>query len=515
MWFNFSFEQYLAQIMRSKIGIIGSGFAGLAAACSLAQKGYDVTVFEKNAQIGGRARVLRENNFVFDMGPSWYWMPDVFEDFFASFNKKVGDYYTLVRLDPSYQVVLENGDKIGIPANLDEFKSLLESFEPGAAKSLDAFLKEAKVKYETGMRKFVWKPSLSVMEYADFKLVKESFRLQLFANMKTHLRNYFSHPDILKLLEFPVLFLGAKPEKTPALYSMMNYADISLGTWYPEGGMFKIVEGMSKLAEELGVKIRTNQEVQSIQVDRKKVTGLTTHTGEYKFDAVIGAGDYHHLEQHLLDKRYRSYSDEYWNSRVMSPSSLLFYVGVSKKIEGLQHHNLFFDEPFEAHATEIYDLPKWPEKPLFYVCCPSKTDATVAPMGAENLFILIPVAPDLSSDEALRKKYFDLCIERMEKHFNQSFKNEIISYRSYAHEEFISDYHSFKGNAYGLANTLMQTAFLKPRMKSKKLENLYFAGQLTVPGPGVPPSLISGQIAASEVDKYLKLHTPTTARINP
>ncbi|MFM9983935.1 MAG: phytoene desaturase family protein [Flavobacteriales bacterium] len=501
--------------MRAKIGIIGSGFAGLAAACSLAQKGHEVTILEKNASVGGRARVLHENNFVFDMGPSWYWMPDIFEDFFGSFNKKVSDYYHLIRLDPSYQVILEKGEKIRIPASLGEFKTLLETIEPGAGKSLDAFLQEAKVKYESGMRKFVWKPSLSVMEYADFKLVKESFRLQLFANMKTHLRKYFSHPDILKLLEFPVLFLGAKPEKTPALYSMMNYADITLGTWYPQGGMFKIVEGITKLAEELGVKILTNQEVKSIQVQGKLTTGVKTAADDFQFDVVIGAGDYHHIETNLLEKKHRSYSDEYWNSRVMSPSSLLFYVGVDKRIDGLEHHNLFFDEPFEAHATEIYDAPNWPEKPLFYVCCPSKTDNTVAPTGAENLFILIPVAPGLHSDETLRKKYFDVCMERMEKHFGQSIRQNVISYRSYAHEEFIADYHSFKGNAYGLANTLMQTAFLKPRMKSKRIDNLFYAGQLTVPGPGVPPSLISGQIAASEVDKYLKIKTPVTARLKP
>lgn len=497
--------------MPAKIGIIGSGFAGMAAACALAKKGYDVTVLEKNTTIGGRARVMRENDFVFDMGPSWYWMPDVFEDFFQSFNKKVSDYYNLIRLDPSYQVILQNGDKVLIPAKLDEFKSLLDSIEPGAAKALDAFLEEARVKYETGMRKFVWKPSLSVMEYADFKLVRESFRLQLFANMKTHLRKYFTHPDILKLLEFPVLFLGAKPEKTPALYSMMNYADISLGTWYPEGGMFKIVEGIAKLAEELGVKMLTNQEVVRIDVDGKRATGVTTKSTKFTFDAVIGAGDYHHIDQKLLEKKYQSYSEEYWNSRVMSPSSLLFYVGVNKKLEGLQHHNLFFDEPFDAHATEIYDHPAWPHKPLFYVCCPSKSDATVAPSGNENLFILIPVAPGLSSEETLRKKYFDICVDRIEKHFGIQFRENVISYRSYAHEEFISDYHSYKGNAYGLANTLMQTAFLKPRMRSKKVTNLFYAGQLTVPGPGVPPSLISGQVAASEVDKYLKAHVPLIA----
>jgi phytoene desaturase len=497
--------------MKKSVAVIGSGFAGLAAASRLAKQGFDVTVLEKNSQTGGRARVFQHEGFTFDMGPSWYWMPEVFDQYFAQFGKKTSDYYQLKRLDPSYRVYFGENDFWDVPASIDELKSMMEKLEPGAGSKLDTFLAEAKVKYNTGMSEFVWKPSLSVMEFADARLIRESFRLQLFSNMSSHLRKFFKHPRILQLLEFPVLFLGAKPAKTPALYSMMNYADLVLGTWYPDGGMYKIAEGMTQLAVELGVKVRTNSNVEHIISQDGKAIGVKVNGSEEYFDAIVGAADYNHIESKLLKPEDRSYSESYWEKRVMSPSCLLFYVGVNRKVKGLLHHNLFFDESFEEHARWIYDTPDWPKKPLFYVCAPSVTDSSVAPEGKENLFILIPVAPGLHSDESLREKYFNMVLERIAKITGEDISNDIIYKRSYAHEEFLSDYNSFKGNAYGLANTLTQTAILKPRLRSKKLENLYYAGQLTVPGPGVPPSLISGQVAASEVEKYLHTEQLITA----
>ncbi len=482
--------------MNKRIAVIGGGFAGLSAACELAQAGCAVTVFEKNQSLGGRCRAFESNGFVFDMGPSWYWMPEVFEQFFQRFGSRVADHYELVRLDPSYQVVFEDGSTTEIPAGIPDLKSLLESWEPGAGQKLELFLEEARIKYEVGMGEFVWKPSVSIVEFFEWKILTQGLKLQLFGNMKAHLRKYFSHPKILKLLEFPVLFLGAKPGDTPALYSLMNYADIQLGTWYPMGGMAKIPEGMANVARKLGVDFRCGHEVQKIHVQGDRANAVVVDGTMHHFDAVIAAGDYHHVETRLLEKPFRNYSDDYWKSRTMAPSSLLYYVGLDQKIPGLKHHNLFFDRDFEVHAREIYDEPQWPSAPLFYACVPSVTDKSVAPEGMENLFLLIPVAPDMRSDEAIRDKYFDECIARLEKQTGVAIAPHVIYKRSYAHEDFMADYHSFKGNAYGLANTLSQTAFLKPKMKNKKVKNLYYAGQLTVPGPGVPPSIISGLVAA-------------------
>jgi phytoene desaturase len=483
-----------------RVAVIGAGFSGMAAATALAQKGYIVDVYEKNNHPGGRAQWFEANGFTFDMGPSWYWMPDVFEKYFAKFNKTPKDYYELERLDPSYQVIFKNQEHYHVPAKLEELYNLFDSIEPGASVQLKKFLQEAAYKYKIGINELVYKPGKSITEFLDIRILKSIFRLDLFKPISKHIRSYFNNPKLIELLEFPVLFLGAKPSKTPALYSLMNYADIQLGTWYPQGGMKKISEGMHKLALEQGVTFHFNNPVTKlVPYKHHNIIQVSTAKETNSYDFVIGAGDYHHIEQHLLTKEHRTYTEQYWNKRTMAPSSLIFYVGLNKLVKKLLHHNLFFDEDFNKHAAEIYDVPVWPEKPLFYVCCPSKTDNTVAPEGHENLFILIPLAPGLEDTEEKREALFKVVWKRFEKFAEEDLQQHIVYKRSYAHKNFIHDYNSYKGNAYGLANTLFQTAILKPSIQSKKIKNLIYAGQLTVPGPGVPPALISGQLAAQEI----------------
>lgn len=487
--------------MSAKAIVIGAGFSGISAASSLRQKGFDVQVLEKNSGLGGRARLFETEGFVFDMGPSWYWMPDVFDNYFAKFGKKTSDYYELIRLDPSYKVVFGENDYWDIPADLNAFKQLLEKHEPGAGAQLDKFLAQAAYKYQVGINDLVYKPSRSLTEFIDHRLLLALFRMDVFTSIHKHVRRFFKHPKILQLMEFPILFLGALPRNTPALYSLMNYADIQLGTWYPKGGMHKIVEGMVKLAEELGVVFHPSQEVKELVVEQGNITKVVTQDRTYEADLVVAGADYHHVETKLLAAPYRSYTDKYWDSRTMAPSSLIFYLGLNTKLSHLLHHNLFFDVDFMRHAEEIYTRPQWPTEPLFYVSVTSKTDPTAAPEGCENVFILIPVAHNLEDNDAIREKYFDMVMTRLEKHTGQNIRQAIVYKRSYAHNDFKQDYHAFKGNAYGLANTLMQTAILKPSLKSKKVKNLFYTGQLTVPGPGVPPSLISGQVVADEIQK--------------
>lgn len=488
--------------MSKQVIVIGSGFAGISAASSLAAKGFKVTILEKNAVPGGRARKFEVDGFTFDMGPSWYWMPDVFENYFAAFGKKPSDYYDLHRLDPSYSVIFGKDEVMEVPAKMEDLYQMFEHYEPGSSAMLKKFLKEAEYKYQVGMKEFVQKPGHSIFEFADLRVVRSLFRLQMFQSMSSHVRKLFKNEKLIQLLEFPVLFLGATPENTPALYSLMNYADMALGTWYPMGGMHKIIEGMLALAKELGVELKLNQEVKQIYVPNGHASKVITQDSEYHADIVIGGADYHHIEQQLLQPEHRNYTQQYWDKRTMAPSSLLFYLGVNKKLEGIHHHNLFFDEDFNRHAIEIYDDPQWPSKPLFYLCAPSVTDASVAPPDCENLFLLIPLAPGLDDDtEERRAYYYNLVMDRLEDLTGQNIREHVVYKRSFAHKEFKEDYHAFKGNAYGLANTLMQTAFLKPKLKSKKVNNLFYAGQLTTPGPGVPPSLISGQVVAEEVSK--------------
>lgn len=482
-----------------KAAVIGSGFSGLAAACFLAREGYEVTVLEKNSSAGGRARKFEAHGFMFDMGPSWYWMPDVFENFFKEFNKKPSDYYSLTRLDPSYRIFFSKEDAWDVPAGVPALCEFFERIEAGSSVQLLKFLNEGQYKYEVGMQQLVYKPGLSVSELMDSRLVSGMLKLHIFQSMSAYVRKYFKDPRLIQLLEFPVLFLGATPAKTPALYSLMNYADMSLGTWYPQGGMHKIIEGIVSLAESLGVSFNFNSNVEKIVVENGQATALIVNGMRQEYDCIIAGADYHHVEQELLSEKDRKYDEEYWDGRKLAPSSLIFYVGINTELKNLRHHNLFFDADFSKHAEQIYENPAWPDNPLFYVCCASKTDRTVAPEGHENLFILIPSAPGLIDTDGIKKKLFDHCIARLERLTGESIKNHIIYSRSYGPKDFITDYNAFKGNAYGLANTLMQTANLKPSIINKKVKNLFYTGQLTVPGPGVPPSLISGQVVAQQV----------------
>jgi len=484
------------------ITIIGSGFAGLSAAAYMAKEGHQVTVIEKNEQAGGRARSFESAGFTFDMGPSWYWMPDIFESFFQDFGKQPNDFYQLIRLDPSYQVLWEDL-QLPLPANFTELKTVFESLEKGAGNQLELFLKEAAYKYEVGIHKFVEKPGISITEFFTLDVAKSVFKIDLLTSIHTHVRKYFSNPKLIQIAEFPILFLGALPKNTPALYSLMNYADMKLGTWYPMGGMTALVKGMQQLAMNLGVQFKFNESVLSFEYQNKSISKIITDKNTYPTDAVIAACDYHHLETAVLAPTYRNYTDDYWEKRKMAPSSILIYLGINKKLKNILHHNLLFDAPFDQHAQELYTQPQWPSDPLMYVNCTSASDPSVAPEGNENLMVLIPTAPGLIDTDEIKEAYFKKAMAKLEKHFGEDIESHIVYKRIYAAKNFIADYHAFKGNAYGLANTLDQTAILKPSIKNKHLHNLIYAGQLTVPGPGVPPAIISGKLAAQLTLKNL------------
>ena len=486
-----------------RVAVIGSGFAGLSAAAYLSKQGFITDVYEKNETIGGRARQLKtDNGYVFDMGPSWYWMPDVFDRFFKDFGYQASDFYKLKQLDPSFSVIFGQDDVVDVPANFKALCDVFENIETGSSNALKTFLDDASFKYKVGIEKLVYKPGLSLLELMDMDLVKGAFRLQVFTSFSSHVKKYFKHRKLIALMEFPVLFLGAMPEETPALYSLMNYAGLKLGTWYPEGGFDSVIQAIKKVCEKQAVKFHLNEPVIGFEYSNKNVGGVKTSKNCKEYDAVVSAADYHHVEHKILEPVYRNYSESYWNNRMLAPSCLIFYLGVTKRILRLKHHNLFFDADLKRHTHQIYKDPQWPSQPVFYVCCPSISDTTVAPSGHENIFILMPLAPGLEDNPALREHCFDMIMPRIESYVGESITDKLDYKKSYCINDFKVDYNAYKGNAYGLANTLKQTANLKPSVRNKKLKNLFYAGQLTVPGPGVPPSIISGNVAAQQVIKY-------------
>ena len=484
--------------MKKKITIIGSGFSSLSAACYLAKSGHQVNIYEKNNSPGGRARQLKKDGFVFDIGPSWYWMPDVFEKFFNDFGKSVNDYYKLERLDPGYQVYFGKNDSIYIGDHLEKIYDVFEGVEKGSAQKLKKFIKKAADNYKIAINDLVYRPGLSPLELITPETIKKLG--YFFSNVKKEVTKDFKNPKLTQILQFPVLFLGAKPADTPAFYNFMNFADFGLGTWHPKNGMYSIVEGMVSLADSLGVKIYLNSPVEEILLEKNKAVGIKIKNETILSDIILSGADYHHTET-LIPSNYRSYSEAYWDKKVFAPSSLLFYIGIDKKVKNVSHHTLFFDVDFDAHASEIYDNAKWPDEPLFYANFPSISDPDMAPKGKEACFILIPIAPGLEDTESLRKKYFDIVLTRLEKLTDQQLSSSILFKESFSVNDFVSVYNSYKGNAYGMANTLFQTAFLRPKLKSKKVENLFFSGQLTVPGPGVPPALISGKLVSGLIEK--------------
>ncbi len=487
--------------MKKNIAIIGSGFAALSASCYLARNGYAVSVYEKNEQLGGRASRFQREGFTFDMGPSWYWMPDIFERFFGDFDKHPSDYYHLEKLNPAYQILF--GDQtVTIGDNLDAICSEFERIEAGSSAALRKFIAKARDNYDIAIGDMVYKPGRSPLELVSPKTIT---RLgQFTATISGEVRRRFTNPKLISILEFPVLFLGAKPSDTPAFYSFMNYADFGLGTWHPKGGMYRVVEAMTELARSLGVQFHTESEVTGIILKNDKAAGVRLGEQEIPADAVLSGADYHHTET-LLPGQLRQYSEAYWDRKTFAPSSLRFYIGFDRKLSGVRHHNLFFDTDFGRHAREIYDVPRWPEAPLFYANFPSVIDTSMAPKGKETGFFLVPLAPGLEDTPEHRLACFERIMDRFEQHTGQQVRNNIIFKESFCVKDFISRYHSYKGNAYGMANTLRQTAFLRPGLASKKVANLFFTGQLTVPGPGVPPALISGKLSAELISKQIQL----------
>ncbi len=491
------------------VAVIGSGFGGISAAAYLAQAGYAVTVYEKNSWVGGRARVLDRDGFRFDMGPSWYWMPAEHDRWFRDMGVRREDYYAIKRVDPSYKVYFgdslpqEQRNEVTVPADFEGAKALFESYEKGAGEKLEAFIDQAQRKYDFAMSGFIYRNFNSLLDMMNGAVMKNLRQLNLFTTYRGLIERYFTHPYLKKILEFPVVFLGSFAGKTPAVYTLMNYIDFGLGTWYPDGGFGTVVASMRKVAESHGAKFVFNAEVTGIQSSEGRAVGISVrHDGEetaIPVDAVVANADYPYVENYLLDTGSRSLPLKKWKKKTFAPAVLNYYVGFNRKLPSLAHHTFFFDTDWNDHFDAVYGNRRWPADPLFYLHIPSITDPDCAPEGHEAMFILIPCALGLDDSDELREHYFNIVLDRIEKLSGEPLRDAIVFRETMSIREFKSDYNAYEGTAFGLGQTLFQTASFRPMNRSKKLANLYYAGHYTVPGTGTTMSMISGKLAAMRI----------------
>lgn len=485
-----------------KIVVVGGGFGGLSTACFLADKGYEVELIEKNETVGGRASVLEEDGYRFDMGPSWYLMPDIFERFFNKFDHEPEDFYELNRLDPNYRIFFKDGDVMDVPADPEEASELFETYEDGAGEAFQRYLDKSEETYEIGMNEFVLKDRNNFRDYISLDVLKNARGISLIKKMQDHVEEYFDNSKLQQVMQYTLVFLGGSPRNTPALYNLMSHVDFNMGVYYPEGGIYSVIEGMKELGEELGVTYSTGEEV--IEINKDERPYVVTEDRRIECVAVVSNADYAFTETELLPDKYTTHDRDYWESKTYAPSAFLMYFGVDDELENLEHHSLVLPEDWNPHFEKIFDNPDLPDDPAYYICNPSETDDSVAPEGESAIFVLVPIAAELELNEEKREKFRKAVLEDIAENTGEDLRGKINYEKIFAGEEFKEKYNSFNGTALGIAHTLRQTSVFRPKQRSKKMKGLYYTGQYTNPGIGMPMCLISGEHAAEKVVEDLE-----------
>lgn len=483
--------------------IIGGGIGGLATACLLAKKGYGVELVEKNEKVGGVANQFEAQGFTFDTGPSWYLMPDVFQNFFDLLGERVEDYLDLIKLSPSYRIFFKGQNRtFDFYSDFERDADTLETLEPGAKEKLREYLKLSEMQYKIALGGFMYKNYDTVFDFINKEVATEGRKLEVFARMSDYVEKFFKCDEVQKIMEYQLVFLGSSPYNTPALYNIMSHIDFNMGVYYPRGGVYTIVEALQRIGENLGVKYRTDAPVARILTGRgRRVRGVRLESGEeIEADLVVSNASIHHTETKLLAPPFRSFSERYWKTRTLAPSALIMYLGMRDRVDSLTHHNLLFAQDWKQGFAEIFDKPQWPRDPSLYVCAPGVTDDSVSPPGKNQLFILVPIAPGLEYSDAQLAAYSDRILQVVESEMNIPNLRERIEFKKiFSIKDFAARYNTQNGTALGLAHTMVQTAILRPNNVSKKLKNLFYVGANTNPGIGMPICLISAELAYKRI----------------
>lgn len=482
--------------MSKKVIIVGAGLSGLSIAAKLAKTGFEVSVYEKHSIPGGVARITEDNGFRFDMGPTWYLMPEVFEDYFESLDRSIHDYMDIVELEPSYKIYFEKEPPAVIHRDFEKNAALFDSFEENGGQKLAKYLKDSKFKYTTALKNFLYRDYRTPFDFIRWPLLRDGARLNLLRRLDNHASRTFKDHRSKKVVEFNTVFLGSSPWTTPALYSLMAHVDLTIGIYYPMGGIHELAKALYRLGKELGVEYHFNSEVKSIITEKRKAKGIETVNGKFYGDIVLSSADYHHTDTVLLDSKHRNFPKIYWKTRIMAPSTMLIYLGIKKKLPNIVHHTFYLADKWSEHFDDIFKVKRWSENPSYYLGCPSKTDPSVAPEGMENLFVLVPLAPGLDDHDEVREQYADKIIRHIEKTIGEEFRSDIVTKYIVSHRDFIRNNHLYRGSALGLAHTLSQTAILRPSHTSFRMRNMYYSGHYTQPGIGMPMAIIGSDLVS-------------------
>ena len=489
--------------MTKKAIIIGSGFGGLGAACLLAQQGWEVSLHEKNEQLGGRAGLIETDGFRFDTGPSWYLMPEVFERFFGLLGEDVHKHLNLVRLSPAYRVFYKDlGDRLDISSNLAQDMATFERFEPGSGQQLKRYLARAGSVYDVAAGQLLFKNYDRIGDAITWPLLRRLPDLHIGRSLHSYIKQHFKDPRLQKVLEYQAVFLGLSPYQAPAMFHMMSHTDFTQGVFYPMGGIYEIIRALEHLGSARGVTYHLRSPVQKILVENGRAVGVVTQGGEERADIVISNADMHFTEQRLLEPDQRDHSERFWQTRKLAPSALLLYLGVKRQYDSLAHHNLLFSTDWPRTFRQIFDNPTgFPDDPSLYVCAPSKTDPSVAPKGYENLFVLVPIASGIPYSNAQLEQFTDQILTTMEQELDlPDLRQQLACRKVFCVRDFEERFNSFQGTGLGLAQTLRQTAVFRPANHSRKVRDLYFVGAGVHPGIGMPTSLTSAELLARRLN---------------